>query len=517
MTTRSLAWSSAAAAVILAACGGSDDSTPAAATVTADACAALAGKAIGGTSISAAAIVPAAAASGATPAVGSYCKVTAQIAPALNFEVRLPTAWNGKLHYSGGGGFDGTIPSLDTNSLNLGYVDVSSDSGHQGNALDGSFATDPQKLDLFAQLSVPTVAVAAKSIVQAAYSTPPTRSYYEGCSNGGREGLMTALRFPTMFDGVIAKASAKFISPIESYKRVASIFANDPSSVLNAAKLSLLNSSLLTACDSLDGAADGIISDVQACHFDVSTLRCPSGTDEGNSCLSDAQISAVNTLSSAMVGGAGTPYVTSAAPFQVWGEIGTPGGWGTWLVGNPNATITGLFAKSVVQSLLGGDPTATWYSYDFVANTPIVKARADLIDVTDPNMIPFKTAGGKLMLWHGAADPAVPAQGTIDYYNRVVAAVGGQAAADGFARIYLAPGVLHCGGGTGADQTNAMLPALDAWVTQNVPPGDLSATRLNPSTGATVLSRPLCRFPTFPRYKGSGDMNDAANFTCASS
>ena len=513
MKLRPLSWSCAATAICLVACGGNDNNSSAP-TVTADSCAALAGKSIGGASISAGAMVPVAAASGPNPAVPSYCKITATMAPALNFEVRLPASWNGKFHYSGGGGFDGTIPSADLNSLSLGYVDAASDSGHQGNALDGSFATDPVKLDLFAQLSVPTVAAAAKLIVQAAYGSLPSRSYYEGCSNGGREGLMTALRFPTMFDGVIAKAPAKFIAPIESYKRAATLMANDPGSVLNAAKLSLIDSSIVAACDSLDGAADGLVSNVAACHFDPSTLRCASGTDEGDTCLSDPQIAVVSTLASYMVGGAGTPYVTSFPPYQLWGDISLPGAWGSWLVGNPKQTIVGLFGASVVQYLLGGSPGANWYDYDFLANAAIVQARADLIDVTDPNMVPFKSTGGKLMLWNGASDPAVPAQGTIDYYSKVVTAVGGQAAADGFARMYLAPGVLHCGGGTGADRTDAMLPALDAWVTQGTAPGSLSASRLD-ATGATVLSRPLCPYPNYARYNGTGDMNSAANFTCA--
>lgn len=327
---------------------------------------------------------------------------------------------------------------------------------------------------------------------------------------------MTALRFPTMFDGVIAKAPAKFIAPIESYKRTATLLANVPGSVLNAAKLSLIDSSLLAACDSQDGAVDGLISNVAACRFDIRTLRCPTGADEGNICLSDAQINVVSTMTTAMVGGTGRPYVTSASPFTLLGNIGIPGSWGSWLVGDPKSTITGRFGASLVPNLLGGISSANWYDYEFVANSAFVKARADLIDVTDPNMVPFMSTGAKLMLWHGTSDPAVPVQGTIDYYNQVVAAVGGQSVADGFARVYLAPGVLHCGGGTGADKTDGMLPALDAWVRQGTAPKSVSASRVNATTGAPVLSRPLCPHPTYARYNGTGDMNNGANFTCAS-
>jgi len=451
--------------------------------------------------------------------VPEHCKVSATIAPKLNFEIRLPVSWNSKLHYSGGGGFNGSIPPADISALNQGYIDVSSDSGHTGkSSLDGSFALgDPVALRLFSRLSVPTVASAAKLISESLYGTAPSRSYFEGCSNGGREGLMTALRFPTMFDGVIAKAPAKFIASIENYQRTARLLARGPDSIPGGAKLSLVSSSLMAACDALDGAADGIISNIAACHYDVSALRCSSGADEGDSCLSDGQIETIKTQTSRMVGGTGTPHVTSHSPFALLGEVATPGGWGSWVFGDPARTITGLFGASVVQNLLGGNPASSWVNYNFKANAPIVQAMADEIDVTDPDLNPFKSAGAKLLLWHGTADPAVPVQGTIDYYGAVTTAVGGQAAMDAFARLYLAPGVLHCGGGTGADQSTSLLPALDAWVTRNTAPADLQANRLNASTGAPVLSRPLCRYPSFPRYKGSGNINDAASYSCATS
>lgn len=467
--------------------------------------------------ISAAAVVPAAAASGSAPATPDYCKVTARVVPKLNFEMRMPLVWNGKLHYGGGGGFNGSIPAADGSALSQGYVDVSSDSGHTGtSSLDGSFASDPVALRLFSRLSVPTVASAAKEITKAAFGALPARSYFEGCSNGGREGLMTALRFPTMFDGVIAKAPANFIASIESYERTARALAA-PGGNLNGAKLSLASSSLMSACDALDGAKDGIISNVAACSFDPGKLRCASGADEGDSCLSEAQVTTLKTATSRLSGGPGTPFVNSQSPFALLGEIVTPAGWGSWVIGDPTRTVTGAFAASVVQNLLGADPAARWFDYDFKANAALVRVMADEIDVTDPNLLPFKSTGAKLLLWHGAADPAVPLQKTIDYYNAVGAAVGGPTEMDRFARLYLAPGTQHCRGGTGADQSTALLPALDAWVARDTPPADLTATRLNPATGAVVLSRPLCRYPTFAKYKGNGDMNDAANYTCAAS
>ncbi len=514
----SFAWSFGIAASLgLTACGGDDG--PPASTVTADSCAALAGRSIGGATLTAANLVPAAAAANADPALPAYCRVTALIAPKLNFEVRLPADWNGKLHYSGGGGFNGSIPALDKSALSQGYVDVASDSGHTGSSsLDGSFAlNDPAALRLFSRLSVPTVAAAAKLITEATYGEAPMRSYFEGCSNGGREGLMSALRFPTLFDGVIAKAPAKFIAPIENYQRTAKLLADVPGSRFSSAKVSLLSTALLAACDGLDGAADGIIANTSACQFDPAVLRCASGGDEGDSCLSDAQINVLHTETSRMTGGNGTPHVTSHAPFALLGELASGGGWSGWILGDPLTTVTGLFGASVVQNLLGATPGTRWVDFDFKAHAALVQTMADEIDVTDGNLNPFKSNGGKLILWHGAADPAVPLQSTVDYHDAVAAAVGGAPAMEGFARLYVAGGVLHCSGGSGADQTTALLPALDAWVTRNTAPGDLQARRVNTTSGATVLSRPLCRHPAFPRYKGSGDLNDAANYSCAAS
>lgn len=505
-----------ATSVGLTACSGVPPG-PSSPALSASSCSALAGRAIGGATISVAAVVAAAPASGAALATPDYCKVMAQIAPKLNFEMRMPLAWNGKLHYSGGGGFNGSIPAADRSALSQGYVDVSSDSGHTGtSSLDGSFAVDPVALRLFSRLSVPTVASAAKEIAKAAFGAPPLRSYFEGCSNGGREGLMTALRFPTMFDGVIAKAPANFVASIEAYERTARLLAT-PGGNLSGAKLSLVSSSLMSACDALDGARDGVISNVAACSYDVSKLRCASGADEGDTCLSDAQIGTVRTSTSRLAGGPGTAFVTSQSPFALLGEITTPGGWGSWVIGDPTRTITGAFGASVVRNLFGASPTQRWFEYDFKANAPIVRLMADEIDVSDPNLLPFKSTGAKLLMWHGAADPAVPLQRSIDYYQAVTAAVGGETEMGSFARLYVAPGVQHCGGGTGADQSTSLLPALDAWVSRNTPPADLTARRVDSKTGATVLSRPLCRYPAFAKYKGSGEMSDAANYTCAAS
>ena len=513
-----LAWPllAGAATLALVACAGRPPAAAGTNLVTAASCAALMDQDLGGARVTAAAFVAPVAATGAQPAMPSYCKVSARVLPKLNFEVRLPANWNGKLHYSGGGGFNGAIPPVDASALNQGYVDVSSDSGHTGPGIDASFADgDPLALRLFSELSVPTVTAAARSIVRSTYGKEPTRSYFEGCSNGGREGLMTALRFPTLFDGVIAKAPARyFIGAGENYQRTARALRDLPGGTISAAKLKSVSDAVLAKCDALDGVADGLIANIGACKFDVSTLRCPSGGDEGDACLSDPQLKVFTTLTSRMTGGPGTPFVTSFPPFALYGQESAAGSWGSWLLGSPS--ITGQFTESMVRHLLSTDPNVDWVSFDYQANAPIVRAMANEIDVGDPDLLPFKSTGGKLILWHGASDMAVPLQATIDYYGAVARTVGGQGAADSFMRFYVAPGVLHCRGGAGADQSTQLLPALDAWVTQGSAPADLTSQKTDAS-GAVAFTRPLCRYPSFAKYKGSGNVNDAANYACAAS
>ena len=228
----------AGVAVLVAACGGSDDG-PTAETITAQqACESLTGKTIAGTTVTAVAV----AASGATP---TYCRVSGTIAPSLNFQMRLPQTWNGKLHYGGGGGYNGSIPGLtgyNLAALNQGYATVSSDSGHQGSGVVAAFAlNDPYAAQLFGSLSVPTVMSSAQELLKAAYTIAPTRSYFEGCSNGGREGLMNVQRYPNLFDGVIARAPAfNWVGLLGHFNRTAKAQAA-PGGTFSLAKVQLLS------------------------------------------------------------------------------------------------------------------------------------------------------------------------------------------------------------------------------------------------------------------------------------
>ena len=442
-----------------------------------------------------------------------YCAVSATIPPKLNFEVRLPTVnWNGKLHYSGGGGYNGTISDPNIPALQQGYVNIASDSGHSGNALDASFAlNDDYALNLFARLSVPMVTEAAKEIILAAYNEAPSYSYFEGCSNGGREGLMAAIHNPTLFDGIIAGAPARqFVGSLPASQRNI-VTLNKPGASFTTGKLELLGDAVLAACDteSADGAVDGIISNIADCNFDLATLRCPGGGDDGDNCLSDAQLALAVSITSPISAAEGA---LSYPGIGLYGEEASPGQWDTTYLAPYPFNVAGMFYNTGVINLLAKDVNIDPVSYDFEANASTALSMADLIDVTDADLSDFRSAGGKLILWHGSTDALVPVKNTTEYYSGMISEMG-RGAVDEFARYYIAPGVHHCAGGSGAPPSD-LLSAMNSWVTDSSVPETLTAAKVNFESGDIELSRPLCRHPEYPHYTGSGEINNADSFTC---
>lgn len=502
----------ALAAIALAACGGHDEA--AAPTANAEqACAALAGKTLAGAAIAAATTVA------ATTAEPLYCKVSATIAPQLHLELRLPQQWNGKLYHEGGGGYNGAIPplrGLALKALQQGYATVHSDSGHTGDGLSAAFAlNDPLAASLFGHAAVPAVSSSAREMVRAAYGKAPDKAYFEGCSEGGREALMAAQRNPGLFDGIIARAPGyNWTGFMGHWNRNAKSVAA-PGGQFSAAKLGLLAQAVRAACDANDGIADGIVSHPQACRFDPAVLRCAGGADGGDTCLSDAQLAVVQsrTSSASFADGAYT-----SAPLALNGQEDDPvAGWEMWVTGAGNVrnALHFLFQDTTVKNYLARDPAQDSLVYAFASDPTALHTLSTLNDATDADLRPFQNRNARLILWHGGSDPSLSPQATTDYHQAVTAAVGGQAAADAFMRYYIAPGVGHCEGGPGADQTDLLGP-LDAWVTAGTAPGTLSAAKV--ADGTVQASRPLCRFPQYPRY--TGPANDAAaaalaaNYTC---
>lgn len=501
------------AAGTLVGCGGDGDE-PATSITAQQSCAALQGRTLGGASIVSAVAL---AASGAVP---TYCRVVGRIDPRLNFELRLPEQWNGKLYYGGGGGYNGAIPALggtSLNALNKGYAVVSSDSGHQASGVDASWAlNDPYAAQLFGSLSVPTVMSSTVELLVGAYGSRPSRSYFEGCSNGGREALMAAQRYPNLFDGIISRAPAyNWVGFMGAFNRTAKALAA-PGGQFSAAKLSTLGGAVLNACDAQDGIADGVVSNPTACNFNPAVLRCAGGADTGDSCLSDAQLAVVDSWTTPAVF-AGSPTYRNAGWYLTGGEADA-GAWPVWVTGggNLNAAAQFLFQSTTVKTYLARDlsvDSLTYTPYD--QNSSALYGMAALNDATNTDLRPLRDSGAKLILWHGANDAALSLKSTTAYYDGLVASMGGQAQVDAFVRYYMAPGVNHCAGGAGADSVD-LLAALDSWVQDGNAPGTLTAEKI--VSGAVSFSRPLCRHPQYPRYTGPANDANAAklasNYTC---
>ncbi len=512
--------------LLLNACGSSSHDSPTASqnSTAAQACTALSGQSVG----SAHFVTSLVAASGDVPL---YCKVQGKIGPSLNFEMRLPDQWNGRLHYIGGGGYNGSIPPLtgpDAHSrlplvaLKRGFVTIASDSGHQGSSVDASFAlNDPVAAELYGSLSVPTVMASAVKAIAAAYGAPPVKSYFEGCSNGGREALMSVQRFPNLFDGVIARAPGyNAVGFIGHFNLTAKLLAA-PGGMLNAAKIGLLADRVRKACDGLDGIRDGIVSNPAACTpalVNYPALRCGGGVDSGDSCLSDAQLAVVNAWTSD-VNWAGSPTFRNAG-WSLSGNEDAPGVWDAWLTGYGDVTHSARFLlqDTTIKNLMARDPKVNSLQYaPYDQNTNQLFALGVLSDATNPDISPFIANGGKLILWQGASDPALSTHSTIEYYKHLRDAVGATKA-DAAAKLYFAPGVGHCAGGPGADAVD-LLAALDDWSSKGSAPGTLTSTKWDAATGAVALSMPLCQYPLYPRYTGPvGDAAAAklaAHFTCS--
>lgn len=506
----------------------------------AQACTALAGQTEAGAKVTSAEVVA------ETTATPRFCKVTVAVDPSLNVEMRLPNSWNGKLHYGGGGGFNGVVQMVhdpvggqDNDGLNLaalkqGYINISSDGGHKAKipgaeAVDASWVPgNPTAETLYAGQAIPTVMTASIALIKMAYGASPSKSYFEGCSNGGREALISAQKYPELFDGIISRAPASnFVATVGAYQTNMKATVLNPALNFTPAKVQLLSNAALAACDSLDGVSDGIVSNSAACTFNAAMartqLRCAGGADLSDACLSDAQLDVVDAWTNAKTFGG--KYVTPG--WALTGNESAADNWDSWLFGGNQfafqyGAISGFILKDPATGPLPPqDSTAVntlFFDFEAGANAAALASFSATADALNADLRAYSNLGRKLLLWHGSADPALSIKNTVNYYQSVVSTVGGQTAADAFTRFYVAPGVNHCHGGPGADKSD-LLTALDNWVSKGMAPGTLSAAQIT-AAGVTKLARPLCAYPQYPLYTGPANDADAAklpaNFTCVS-
>jgi feruloyl esterase len=436
-----------------------------------------------------------------------FCRVAATLKPSgdsnIKIEVWLPlSGWNGKLMGAGNFGWAGSIMYGGLLlGLEHGYATVSTDTGHDNSLAQGEFALGhPDKMIDYGYRSAHIMTVDAKQFVKAFYGQAPKHSNWFGCSLGGQMGLTEIQRFPEDYDGAIIGAPASPIVDLNAYQIWPSLLiAENPSRELGRAKAAMLHEAVLNACDALDGAKDGEIDVPAACHFDPKTLQCKG--DDNDHCLTAAQVEFVQMLYAGPINRrTGQRMFEGAAP-------GTEAHFGDYSANQgPMGVAVALFKYMVFQN-----PNWDWKTLDMERDVAYGRAVLRTINIADnPNLKPFFDRGGKLLWYHGWMDGASPLQ-SVKYMNAVKQTVGA-AQTENSIRLFAMPGMGHCFGGAGCD-TFDKLAVLDQWVESGKAPERIVASKL--LEGKVIRTHPLCAYPEVARYKGSGDLNDAASFTCA--
>jgi feruloyl esterase len=430
---------------------------------------------------------------------------------ALRFAINMPDAWNGRFLFQGGGGLNGTLgeplggqATGTQNALSRGFAVVSTDSGHQGQVFDGSFMADQEAALNFLLLGNMRVTLVAKPLVETYYRDAIDKSYFVGCSTGGREGMVMAQRYPELYDGIVSGAPAIRTGLSNLGLRWMNVHWNNavkeltgsvppPDQVWSAEEGALIVDGLVQACDALDGAQDGLVFDVAHCSFDPMTLACAAGQSEN--CLAPVKAQALVTAIAGPVDSRGVQvYPGFLLDTGIDDRSGRQGG----MLAGGSVPPEGVG----VNGLLTQDVDA-----EFIAMTATDQAMGD---ATALRVSSFAGNGGKHIFFHGVSDPWFSAQDTLGYYQNMAAANGGLQTVDQWSRVFLVPGMGHCSGGVQTLDRFDMLTPLVEWVENGVAPASVVAT----GNSMPGVSRPLCPYPQHPHYSGSGDINDAANFQC---
>jgi feruloyl esterase len=459
--------------------------------------------------------------------------VAGVIGTETNFDLLLPTDWNGKFVMGGGGGFVGSVinTALGYGVLQKGYATVGTDTGHQGHPLDATWALNNlERIVSFGHQSVHRTAVTAKALIADHYNRDSARNLFFGCSRGGGQALMEAQRYPEDFDGIVAGAPA-YNWTHELGGRNASInqvMYPDPADLTVATFTpeahAVLGEAVLAQCDLLDGIEDGILNDPLVCEIDVDELLCSDGQNEA--CLTPAQVAAAKRVYGGFVVGGETVW----PGYPKGAEIGASG-WSRWITGGRDVAEEGefqqgvadaspfqapetpsahfAFGNGVMRYLVFHDPEWDYSTYEISTFHSDVAAVAPTLNATDPDIDAFRERGGKLLMFTGWRDMALTPLGTIEYYEDVLAR---DASAAGDVRLIMLPGMDHCIGGPGASFVN-WVDEIDRWLETGQAPERVTADWISDKMQPEG-SRPACAYPNVVAYDGSGDTRDASNFTC---
>ncbi len=470
--------------------------------------------------------------------VPEHCEVKGVARPTsdseIHFELWLPPPeqWNGKYLQHGNGGWAGSIPSYGlVTPVARGYAASATDDGHTAGTIpDASFAVGhPEKLIDFGFRAVHETAVHSKAIIRAYYGKEHTQDYFVGCSDGGREALMEAQRYPEDFRGIIAGA------PANNWTRHFTGFIwnelalnADPASKIPAAALPAIQKAALSACDTLDGVKDGLIEDPRLCHFDASVLKCGDSTP-GKDCLTQPQIDALRKIYE----GPKSPKTGEQIyPGYEPGTEADAAGWSVWILG----PIQNMFGNSFYSGAVFENPKWDWRTIDLDRDLKIAHEKTGwILNSYNPDLRSFRANGGKLIQYHGWGDAAIAPRDSIAYYEKVKQFLsqypdprsGSPKPIQDFYRLFMVPGMGHCAAGSGPnnfgngevanpsewpqDADHDVVLALDRWVTQGVPPDVIIGSG---KIDGAPMTRPLCTYPKVARHRGQGDTNDARTFEC---
>jgi len=445
----------------------------------------------------------------------AHCRVAAVLTPSadshIEIEIWMPAEnWNGKFEAVGNGGWAGVItygsgapqaiPRNMASALIEGYATASTDTGHVNDGSEGRFAVGhPEKLVDFAYRAVHEMTVTSKAVMNAFYGNVPRLSYWNGCSTGGRQALMEAQRFPEDFDGIIAGAPANYWTHLMASPLAAAQATHEgEAGNVPVDKLRLLHDAVVRACDGHDGVRDGLLQDPGRCSFDVKQLACKDA--DSSSCLTTAQVQAAQKMYEGAKNSRTKEQVFPGMAF------GSELGWDP-VRGLQPLPIANSYFKDVIYQDSG------WDYRRFNVDEDVAKAdaaHAALLNATDPDLRPFFARGGKLIQYHGWNDQQISPYNSINYYKSVEAKLGRDEVNKSY-RLFMAPGMMHCGGGDGPNQFNPMR-ALERWREQNVAPNELVAAHV--ANGVVDSTRPLCVYPQVAVYSGHRSTTEAANFSC---
>jgi feruloyl esterase len=439
------------------------------------------------------------------PNLPAFCRVVAKLKPTsdsdIGIEVWLPiNGWNGKFLAAGSGGWGGSISyAVMAEALRRGYATSATDDGHTGSS--ASFIMGhPEKFVDFAYRAEHEMTIEAKAIIKAFYGQQPRYSYWNGCSGGGREGLLQAARYPDEFDGIIAGDPANVRRNAWALWLAKQAFMK-PANYIPASKYPMIHRAVLDACDMNDGVKDGLIENPETCQVDFKTLAC-KGAD-GVDCLTPPQVQTAQTMISPAIGAKGDVLFPNLEP-------GTELRWER-LAGGP---IPADLFLDQFRYVVYQDPDWDWRTFDLDRDAAKANAVDKDVDELDPNLTAFAKRNGKLLLYHGWADQQVAPGSSIDFYKSVLNASGDSAHASEWIELFMVPGMGHCSGGEGPDSFDK-IGLIEQWVEHGIAPTKIIAS--HQSAGKVDRTRPLCPYPEVARYKGSGSIDDAMNFSCAAS